>query len=115
MDVSSDYRLCRYSLSQNTVEILTQDRVDTFNVGEGCIYYQRNSKTEPALMRTGLDGSNPEVVAEGNYENIQLTSSYAYFNAFGQELPVYHTPLNGPINVTTFSAASDAAFAQSDK
>lgn len=115
MDVSSDYRLCRYSLSQNTVEILTQDRVDTFNVGEGCIYYQRNSKTEPALMRMGLDGSNPEVVAEGNYENIQLTSSYAYFNAFGQEIPVYHTPLNGPINVTTFSAASDAAFAQSDK
>lgn len=105
MDVSSNYRLCRYSLSANTVEILTQDRVDTFNVGQNVIYYQRNSATEPALMRMGLDGSNPEVVAEGVYENINLTSNYAYFNSFDAEVPVYHTPVNGPVNVTTFSAA----------
>ena len=60
-------------------------------------------------MRMNLDGSNPEVVAEGNYENINLTSTYAYFNAFGASTPVYHTPVNGPVNVTTFSAAMDAA------
>ncbi len=115
MDVSSNYRLCRYSLSQNVVEILTNDRVDTFNVGTGCIYYQRNSSTDPALMRMNLDGSNPEVIAEGNYENIQLTSTYAYFNAFGEEVPVYHTPLNGPANVSTFIGAYDAALAQGSK
>ena len=115
MDVSSNYRLCRYSLSQNVVEILTNDRVDTFHVGTGCIYYQRNSSTDPALMRMNLDGSNPEVIAEGNYENIQLTSTYAYFNAFGEEVPVYHTPLNGPVNVSTFTGAYDAALAQGSK
>ena len=115
MDVSSNYRLCRYSLSQNVIEILTNDRVDTFNVGTGCIYYQRNSSTDPALMRMNLDGSNPEVIAEGNYENIQLTSTYAYFNAFGEEVPVYHTPLNGPVNVSTFTGAYEAALAQGSK
>ncbi len=108
MDVSSNYRLCRYSLYENTVEILTNDRVDTFNVGDSYIYYQRNSATDPALMRMRLDGSEPEVVASGNYTNINLTSTYAYFNAFGSDVPVYHTPVNGPVNVTTFTAAMDA-------
>lgn len=109
MDVSSNYRLCRYSLSENIVEILTNDRVDLFNVGDSYIYYQRNSTTEPALMRMRLDGSEPEVVAFGNYTNINLTSTYAYFNAFGEDVPVYHTPVNGPVNVSTFTAAMDAA------
>lgn len=112
MDVSENYRLCRYSLSENTVEILTNDRVDTFNVGEQYIYYQRNSATEPALMRMGLDGSSPEVVAEGNYSDINLTSAYAYFHAFGQDTPVYHTPVNGPVNVSSFTAAETAAVSQ---
>lgn len=109
VDLPSDYSLCRYSLSAGTVEILTNDWVDTFNVGNNYIYYQRNSATEPALMRMELDGSNPEVVAEGNYENLHLTSNYAYFNAFGMETPVYHTPVNGPVNVTEFTAARQAA------
>ncbi len=109
MDVSSDYRICRYSLSGNTVEILTNDRADTYNVGGGFIYYQKNSATEPALMRMGLDGSNPEIVAEGNFENINLTSAYAYFNAFGEDSSVYHTPVNGPVSVSAFTAAADAA------
>lgn len=103
LDVPADYRLCRYSLYDNTVEILTNDRVDTFNVGDYYIYYQKNSSTEPALMRMGLDGSNPETIMDGNFENINLTSTYAYFNAFGDETTVYHTPVNGPIDVGIFT------------
>ncbi len=103
MDVSSNYRLCRYSLYNNTVEILTNDRVDTFNVGDYHIYYQKNSSTDPALMRMALDGSSPEIVMPGNFQNINLTSNYAYFNAFGSSTPVYHTPVNGSVNVSTFS------------
>lgn len=109
MDVSSDYRLCRYSLSDNVVEVLTNDRVDTFNVGNAYIYYQTNDTDAPALMRMRLDGSQQEVVAEGIYENINITSRYVYFNAFNSEVPVYHTPTEGAVNVTPFTAARDAA------
>lgn len=112
MDVSSNYRLCRYSLSGNSAEILTNDRVDTFNVGDYHIYYQKNSEDSPALMRMELDGSNPEVVAEGIYENIHITSQYVYFNRFKQEVPVYHTPTLGSVSVSSFDAAKDAALAQ---
>lgn len=110
MDVAEDYRLCRLSLSQNTVEVLTSDRVDGFNVGSQYIYYQRTM--EPALMRMMLDGSNQEMVAEGIYSDINLTSTYAYFHAYGEDTPVYHTPVNDPVNVTTFDAALNAALSK---
>ena len=42
MDVENNYRLCRYSLSRNEVEVLTEERIDCFNVGYGYVYYQVN-------------------------------------------------------------------------
>jgi len=109
MDVSSDYRICRYNLGSQTVEILTNDRADTYNVGDYKIYYQKNDKNEPALMRMNLDGSEPEVVAYGNYTDINLTSEYAYFKKFGDDATTYHTPVYGGINVSVFNGALDAA------
>ena len=109
MDVSSDYCLCRYSLSTGSVETLTTDRLDTFNVGTDYIYYQKSSQEAPALMRMHLDGSNPEIVAEGVYSDINLTSSYVYFHPYNADTPVYHTPANGPINVTEFDTAKAVA------
>lgn len=93
MDVANDYRLCRYDLNQEVIEVLTNDRVDCFNVGGGYIYYQYNSTTDPALKMMGTDGSNPTIVAEGNYTNINMTSRYVYFQEFGSEGSLYHCPL----------------------
>lgn len=109
MDVANDYRLCRYSMSQDLIEVLTNDRVDFFNVYYNYIYYQKSSKTEPALKRMYTDGSYPEVVANGVYENINITSQYVYFNQYGASVPVYRTSTTGGINVTVFNAASNAA------
>ncbi len=92
MDVANDYRLCRYSLSANVVEVLTNDRVDCFNVGNGFIYYQTVGNT-PGLNCMLTDGSNPQVIAEGNFTNINMTSQYVYFQEFGTETTIYHSPL----------------------
>lgn len=108
MDVENDYRLCRYSLATDEVEILTHDRIDCFNVGGGYIYYQANSSEKPALKKMNVDGSNVEIVAEGNYTNINMTSRYVYFRMFGTETPIYQVPL-GSANVSTFDAALAAA------
>ncbi len=109
MDISSDYRLCRYSLSQQQVEVLTEDRLDFYNIAGDMIYYQKSSSSDPALKRMMLDGSQNEVVAHGVYENINATSEYVYFNAYDAPTPVYHTPLYGSVNVSTFTAAAEAA------
>lgn len=109
MDVSSDYRLCRYSLYDDKVEVLTNDRIDMFNVYDNYIYYQVSSPTSPALKRMLVDGSSPEIVKEGVFQNINITSQYVYFNAFDEPTPVYKTSTFGPVNVTTFDAAMQAA------
>ena len=109
MDVANNYRLCRYSMSQDVIEVLTNDRVDFFNVYDYYIYYQQSSRTAPALKRMYLDGSNAEVVAEGIFENINITSEYVYFNEYNAPLPVYKTSTYGGVYVTTFDAAEEAA------
>ena len=57
MDVENNYRLCRYSLSRNEVEVLTEERIDCFNVGYGYVYYQVNGD-EACLKCMRDDGSD---------------------------------------------------------
>ena len=94
LDVANDYRLCRYSLYGDEVQILTEDRVDCFNVGSGYVYYQKNGN-EPQLRCMRTDGSDNQAVADGNFTRINITSRYVYFQAFGNELTTYHIPLGG--------------------
>lgn len=111
MDIENNYRLCRIDLAniETGAQVLTNDRIDLYNVYDNVIFYQRNSQTEPALIRMNIDGSNPEVVAEGNHSNINCTGDYTYFTTFGEEVPIYRTSTYGNIYVETFDAARDAA------
>lgn len=110
LDLENNYELCRYNLYDDTLEMLTSERVEFFNLTANYIYYQTTGTASPALMRMGLDGSNPEVVSEGVYRDINVTSQYVYFRSFAADMPMYHTPADGAISVSTFDAASRAAF-----
>lgn len=109
MDVPENYRLCRYSLYNDVVEVLTNDRIDMFNVYGNYIYYQVSSTSAPAFKRMMIDGSSQELIREGVYQNINITSEYVYFNSFNEAAPVYKTSTFGPVNVITFDAAREAA------
>ncbi len=61
------------------------------------------------MKRMLIDGSSPEVVREGVFQNINITSQYVYFNAFDEPTPVYKTSTFGPVAVTTFDAAMEAS------
>lgn len=109
LNLEGNYELCRYDLYDDTITVLTTDRVESFNLTEYYIYYQTTDAETPALWRMELDGSNPEIVSEGVYRDINVTSQYVYFRSFAADMPMYHTPADGAINVTTFDAASTAA------
>ncbi len=109
MDIDNNYRLCRYSLQNQEVEILTKDRIDCYNLNTDYIYYQKNDASNPALKRMAIDGSSEEIVAYGNYTAINMTDKYVYFQQFGDESTTYRTPSYGSINVTEFTAALEAA------
>lgn len=111
MDVQNDYRLVRYNLTENVIEIVTKERVDFFNIYGDMIYaavYQKAGARNPALKRYSLDGSASEVIKEGVFNDINVTSTYVYFKEFDDEYHTYCTPTFGPVNVTEFEAAKSA-------
>ena len=93
LDVAENYRLCRYSISRNEIQVMTEDRVDCFNVGSGYLYYQTNSATSPQLRFMSTEGGESYVLAEGVYCHINLTSRYVYFQPFDDDSTMYHAPL----------------------
>lgn len=109
LDLEGNYELCRYDLYDDTITVLTTERVESFNLTGYYIYYQTVDAETPALWRMGLDGSNPELVSEGVYRDINVTSQYVYFRSYAADMPMYRTPADGAINVTSFDAASQAA------
>lgn len=115
LDLEGNYELCRYNLYDDTLTLLTTDRVEFFNLTGNYIYYQTVDADAPALMRMELDGSNPELVAEGVYRDINVTSDYVYFRPFDTDALMYHTPADGAVNVTTFDAAAQSALKERKK
>lgn len=91
LDVENNYRLCRFSYTQNAIEVLTEDRVECYNVGNGYIYYQSNSNSSPALKRMRTDGSDLTIIANGNFTAIHMTSKYVYFQSFGEAGTLFHS------------------------
>lgn len=113
MDVENNYCICRYSLSQGTTQVLTTERTDCFNVGYGYLYYQTNGDS-PRLMVMRTDGSQPQVVADGIFTNINMTSQYVYFQEFGNDTATFHSAL-GSTSYDVFHAAREAAEANLQK
>lgn len=108
LDLTDDYKLKKYSLFDGNIETIVDERVDTYNIYDSIIYYQNVDPDNYALKRVYTDGTGLEVVKYGVYKNINITSKYVYFQEFNNDLPVYHTPTLGPVNVTTFDAAVNA-------
>lgn len=102
MDLENNYALHRYDMSTGEDFALTAERVDFFNVYGTVIYYQTVDTPSPALKRICIDGTNEEIVMEGNFESVNITSGYAYFNEYDVPTPVYHQSTYGSINPTVF-------------
>ncbi len=100
MDCDNNYALACAGLTDNSVTLLSRDRLDCYNVAGNYIYYQRNDPESPALCRIRTDGTEFEVVAEGNYTHINATSRYIYFEDYSSGTIYYtSTTPGGPVNM----------------
>lgn len=109
LDLADDYHLKGLYLADGSINTIVEERIDTYNVYNGIIYYQNVDPEGYALKRVSINGGEPEVVMDGVYKNINITSNYVYFQSFSNDMPIYMTPTNGAVNVRTFDAALDAA------
>lgn len=107
MNVDDNYRLHRVNLDNEEDIRITDERVDCFNVAGEYIYYQKNSKSDPALMRCTINGDNPEVIMSGNFTSINSTSRYVYFQPYNDNTIMYHMAVSGPPNASIFNPEVD--------
>lgn len=106
IDLENNYALMKTNLSNPSEGTpLVEERISTYNVTPTYVYFQIDDGDNSKLCRIRKDASvnEYEIVAEGNYEQINVTSRYVYFNEFQQRTSTFRTPANGPVNVQKFS------------
>lgn len=109
IDIHNQYALVSYDLTTQTKTVLDEARTDMFNLTEHHVYYQTSGET-PQFKRVSRDGSSMEVISDGAYNTINITSQYVYFKQYNSELPVYKIPVNSTQpTITTFDTAMQAA------
>ena len=81
--------------------MLVDERISTYNVSDTYIYFQIDHGDDSKLCRIRKDaGTNEyEVIQEGSFEDINITSNYVYFHTFQHDEEIYRTAVNGPIRV----------------
>ncbi|WP_081829951.1 DUF5050 domain-containing protein [Butyrivibrio sp. NC2002] len=102
IDAKHHYRLVRTSLSTNETEVLTNSRIDFYNMNDYNIFYATSESGNQTLRVMGLDGSGNTVIAEGVFNSLNLTSKYLYFKPFEVDNVIYHVPVDGSAPYSTF-------------
>lgn len=105
MDCENDYRIAKVDLTNGEKTLVTDCRVDCYNVAGDKIFFQKNDKTDPAICCINTDGSNYQELKKGNYTAINVTSTYVYFKDFTTKTP-YYTSVAAPGNGTDFQSVS---------
>lgn len=106
LDLEDNYSLIKTNVNNTENKtVLVDERISSYNVSDTYIYFQIDDKENSKLCRIRKDASTNEyeVVSEGNYENINITSKYVYFNTLGHKEQTYRTPVNAPVRVTSLS------------
>lgn len=101
MDVNQNNALVHTNMTFSHPVTLTTDSLDLYNVYGSSIYYQRYSKSNPALCMIKNDGSGYRELAQGNYSNINVTSSYIYFTDYNTK-DVFCMPTDHPGELQAF-------------
>lgn len=94
MDCDNNYALAKVDTSTGEKTIVIPARIDCYNINNAAIFYQKNDPDYPELCKASLDGSSIEVLAPGNYTELNLTSDYLYFKRFHDDSTIYRMSLS---------------------
>lgn len=109
IDNAQDYRICRLNRTTGSVETIGSERVDFYNTDGRYIWYAVSAEGTPALKRMNADGSDVQVIMDGVFNGISITSTYLYFAPFtsnGSAEVMYHVPIGSVGPVSPFSPAT---------
>lgn len=81
LDLENGHALCRMDLQDNKVTTLLTEPVSTYNVTANgtYLYYELDNGAENGIYRMNLNDKRIVCLKLGNFNNINLTNEYAFF------------------------------------
>lgn len=81
LDLENNHALCRMDLQDNKVTTLLTEPVSTYNVTANgtYLYYELDNGAENGIYRMNLNDKRIVCLKLGNFNNINLTNEYAFF------------------------------------
>lgn len=102
IDGNTDYSIIHTNLQFDNPTFITRDSVDAYNVYGSYIYYQRYDEDGSALCVIKNDGTGFEVIKEGDFCDIHVTSYYVFFRDYHSE-KMYYFPRSNPKDIQLFN------------
>ncbi len=94
IDGDTDCSIVHTNMNFDNPTYITTDSVDEYNVHGSYIYYQRYDKDGSALCMIKNDGTEFQVLREGDYCDIHVTSYFVFFRDFHTKEMYYFTRTN---------------------
>lgn len=101
IDGYTDYSIIHTNFEYDNPTFITRDSVDCYNVYGSYIYYQRFDTEGSALCMIKNDGTEFQVIREGDFCDIHVTSNYLFFREYHSG-EIYYCPRNNPTEIELF-------------
>ncbi len=105
IDGNTDYSIVHTNLEYDHPTYITRDSVDAYNVYGSYIYYQRFDTAGSALCMIKNDGTEFQILREGDFCDIHVTSNYIFFREYHSG-DIYYAPRNNPTEIGRFLPGS---------
>lgn len=91
INIDKDYCICRRLLGGTKEETVVPERVANYNVSISgkYLFYQTDGSDNNKLCKIDLTTGDIVILMEGNYQNINVTSNYVFFNQYKTDKPYY--------------------------
>lgn len=108
IDVDDNYALYRVNASDGTKTKLTNQKVESYNVFGNYIYFTGTSSDGVnGLFCVQTDGTNEQLIRQGDFTNINIAGNYAYFTQYNDDNTIFRTLLGGNGEITTFAPTAE--------
>ncbi len=82
IDGDRNNSLVHVNTSTNSFTVVTEDSIDAYNVSGDYVYYQKYSSEGSGFCVIKTDGTGYQMIKEGDFKNICVTTSYVFFTDY---------------------------------
>ena len=94
IDLDNGHRVCKSAVGSTDKQIVTSYPAQFYNIDGIYLYYQSMKGNPDGLYKVDMATGAEELLAEGQFNNINITSKYVYFADYFSG-KTYHCPIYG--------------------